>query len=181
MRTRAFILLVTGLLCGALALPAAHAVKLYKWVDRDGNVSYHDRPPPADQGGRVESRDFRVGSAGPAASGDAASRAAEQYPVVLYTAPQCTACDLARAYLDRRKVPFTDKNVQDNPEAQSELRTKSGGLTVPTITVGPRVMRGYLESLLAGELDSAGYPKIETPAPTEEQQPTEPTPPPQTQ
>ena len=32
------------------------------------------------------------------------------------------------------------------------------GLSVPTILVGAKVMNGYLESLLAGELDQAGYP-----------------------
>ncbi len=34
---------------------------------------------------------------------------------------------------------------------------------VPTITVGSKVMRGYLESLLEGELDQAGYPRPEEP------------------
>lgn len=168
MRAKAIVLLVAGLLYGAMVLPSAHAVKLYKWVDKDGRVSYQDRPPP-EEGQRVESRDFKVGNT-PRPSGDQGASAAEQYPVVLYTAPQCTACDLARAYLDRRKVPFTDKNVSASPEALQELREKSGALTVPTIAVGPKVMRGYLESLLSGELDAAGYPKIETPAPTEEQQ-----------
>ena len=39
---------------------------------------------------------------------------------------------------------------------------KTGSLTVPTIMVGEKVMKGYMQSLLAGELDAAGYPKIET-------------------
>jgi hypothetical protein len=38
---------------------------------------------------------------------------------------------------------------------------KIGELSVPTITVGSKVMQGYVESLLAGELDQAGYPKPE--------------------
>ncbi len=167
MRARSIVLLLAGLSCTLLALPSADAVRLYKWVDKDGRVSYQDRPPP--EGQQVESRDFKLRGA-PRPSGEEGANAAEQHPVVLYTAPQCTACDLARAYLDRRKIPYTDKNVSENPELQKELRERSGALTVPTIAVGSKVMRGYLESLLAGELDAAGYPKIETPAPTEEQQ-----------
>ena len=39
-----------------------------------------------------------------------------------------------------------------------ELKKKAGSLSVPTILVGEKVMQGFLESLLAGELDAAGYP-----------------------
>lgn len=157
-------------LCAALATPTVQAVRLYKWVDQDGNVSYHDRPPPSDAGYRVESKDFKVGSRPTApASDDQASGAAEKFPVVLYSAPECASCDRARAYLEKRGVPFTDKNVDGNFPLQAELREKTGSLTVPTIMVGDKVMKGYLQSLLAGELDAAGYPKLEQPAqPTEE-------------
>jgi hypothetical protein len=31
---------------------------------------------------------------------------------------------------------------------------------VPTVLVGSKVMNGYMESLLEGELDQAGYPRI---------------------
>ena len=41
-----------------LMLPCgmAMAEKMYKWVDSQGNVSYHDRPPSADAGYRVEEK-----------------------------------------------------------------------------------------------------------------------------
>ncbi|MFQ6023129.1 MAG: glutaredoxin domain-containing protein [Acidiferrobacterales bacterium] len=160
--------LTVGLLCAVLLLPVAHGVKLYKWVDQDGNVTYHDRPPPTDSKYRVESKNFKVGGS-PVANANAAGAITEKYPVVLYSTPQCASCDLARAYLDKRKVPFTDKNVEGNQELLKELKDKTGALTVPTIIVGSKVMKGYLESLLEGELDAAGYPKPET-APSEEEQ-----------
>ena len=164
MRKLAFTL---GLICTLALLPTAYAVKLYKWVDEDGNVTYHDRPPP-EAGYSVERKDFKLNGR-TARPGSEAGRAADENPVVLYTAPKCTACDLARAYLDRRNVPFTDKNVSGDAEAIKELQDKSGALTVPTIMVGSKVMKGYMESLLEGELDAAGYPKLEQPAqPTEE-------------
>jgi glutaredoxin len=158
--------LTLGLICTFVLLPTAYAVKLYKWVDEDGNVTYHDRPPP-EAGYSVERKDFKLGGRTTIFDGEA-GKAADESPVVLYTAPKCTACDLARAYLDRRNVPFTDKNVSGDAEAIKELQEKSGALTVPTIMVGSKVMKGYMESLLEGELDAAGYPKLQPAQPTEE-------------
>ncbi len=168
------LLLTMGLLCIALAMPVAHGVRLYKWVDKDGNVSYHDRPPPSAEGYRVESRDFKLGG-GAQPTSAAIGKASEQFPVVVYTVPQCTSCDLARAYLDRRKVPFTDKDVARDVALQKELVDKTGSLTVPTIMVGEKIMKGYMESLLAGELDAAGYPRIETAQSSEASEQSEPT------
>jgi glutaredoxin len=148
------------LLCLAFTLPLAHGVRLYKWVDKDGNVSYHDYPPTSNEGGRVESKDFKIGGVGSTSGVGPSSKASEEFPVVLYTAPQCNSCDLARAYLDKRKVPFTDLDVAKDTKLQKELLEKTGTLTVPTIMIGSKVMKGYMESLLSGELDAAGYPKM---------------------
>ncbi len=82
---------------------------------------------------------------------------------MLYIATKCDSCDLARAYLDKRKVPYTEKNVEGDLKLQEELKKKTGSLSVPTVLVGEKVMRGYLESLLEGELDAAGYAKPEVP------------------
>ena len=64
--TRALVLLA---LLG-LALPAA--AQLYKWVDKDGKVTYSDQPPPAGQ-----SKQINVGGGAPApAAAPAAGRSA---------------------------------------------------------------------------------------------------------
>lgn len=140
----------------ALACTAVHAQKVYKWVDADGRVSYHDQPPPSDSGYRVEEKTVRVGVK--AEITGAAAEAAAKNPVVLYITPKCESCDVARMYLQKRGVPFSEKNVEGNRQLQDELIKQAGGLAVPTITVGAKVMRGYLESLLDGELTAAGYP-----------------------
>ncbi|MFQ5995674.1 MAG: DUF4124 domain-containing protein [Acidiferrobacterales bacterium] len=51
---RAWVLatVLVGVMCG----PSAHAVKLYKWVDEEGNVTYQDRPPPPHHGGKVKEK-----------------------------------------------------------------------------------------------------------------------------
>ena len=159
-RSYAFAFLVLALAVAGLS--ASQAAPLYKWVDSQGRVSYHDRPPPEGSGYRVEQKN--LGSGGTSEADDALEQVIEKYPVVLYSVPVCGSCDLARLYLEKRKVPFTEKNLENNPETQQELKKKSGSLSAPTITIGEKVLNGYLESLLEGELDAAGYPKTGAPA-----------------
>lgn len=156
--------LIVVLLASLIATPA-FAGKLYKWVDERGNISYQDRPPPEGQG-RVEEKNVREGT-GAASSDPTVAEAAAKAPVTLYMIPKCSPCDAARAYLKKRKVPFAEVNVSEkNPQGQEAMRKKVGELSVPTITVGSKVMQGYVESLVSGELDQAGYPPPEeTPEP----------------
>ena len=151
---RIYLIVLTALL--ALPWAGASAQKMYKWVDSDGKVSYHDRPPPANSEYKVQEQRVRAART---PTSDAAEEAAQKNPVVLYAVPKCAGCDQARTYLKNRGVPFVEKNVETDPTLQQELKQKAGTVSVPTITVGTKVLAGYLESLLAGELDQAGYPK----------------------
>lgn len=136
----------------------ATAGNMYKWVDEYGNVTYRDTPPPEGKG-TVERKNI---SGGHGEAGDnGAEDATANFPVVLYTTPTCTSCKAAADYLRSRNVPFEEKNVQDDGKLQQELKAKAGELSVPTILIGEKVMKGYVQSLLAGELDAVGYPKPE--------------------
>lgn len=138
---------------GVLAISSgAVAERLYKWVDQDGKVHY-SATPPADAD--AVQKNIRTGGSGDGGGPDLSDKPA----VALYVVPKCGACDEARSYLRKRGIPFSEKNVEGDVKAQEELKKKSGGLSVPTITIGEKVMRGYMESLLEGELDTAGYPK----------------------
>ena len=130
----------------------ASAERLYKWVDQDGKVHY-SATPPSD----VDAVQKNIRTSGSRDAGG--TDLSDKPPVVLYVVPKCGACDEARSYLKKRGIPFADKNVEGDAKNQEELKKKSGGLSVPTITIGEKVMRGYMESLLEGELDTAGYPK----------------------
>jgi glutaredoxin len=140
------------------------AGKAYKWVDEAGNITYQDQPPPADAR-NIEEKKVVYGHKPVVDEEKQIEAAAEQSPVTLYLVPDCQSCDAARSYLEQRKVPFAEKNVHNNPELQQEMKKKVGALAVPTIVVGERIMKGYIRSLLADELDQAGYPK---PAPAPE-------------
>lgn len=151
------ILVITLAVAG---LSAAQAGTLYKWVDSQGRVSYRDQPPPEGSGYRVEEKN--LGSGKKAEVDDTLEKIVEKFPVILYSVPVCGSCDLARAYLQKRKVPFSEQNLENNAELQQTLKKKIGSLSAPTIMVGEKVMKGYVESILEGELDAAGYPKIES-------------------
>ncbi|MBI5783022.1 MAG: glutaredoxin family protein [Gammaproteobacteria bacterium] len=140
-------------------LSAAQAGALYKWMDSQGRVSYHDQPPPEGSGYRVEEKN--LGSGKKPAVDDTLGKIVEKYPVILYSVPVCGSCDLARIYLQKRKVPFTEQNLENNGELQQSLKKKLGSLSAPTIMIGEKVMKGYVESILEGELDTVGYPKSE--------------------
>jgi len=152
------LLFVTVLM--AIGIPAAQADTLYKWVDSQGRISYHDQPPPEGAGYRVEEK--VLGTGNKHKEDDTLAKVVEKFPVVLYSVPDCGSCDLARLYLQKRKVPFTEQNLNTDPELQQTLKKKIGSLSAPTIMIGEKVMKGYVESVLEGELDGVGYPKIET-------------------
>lgn len=150
------VLIVTALtLAGALIAGGAHAGKLYKWVDADGNISYQDKAPPEDNG-KVERKELgKEKSAKP----EGLEELAERVPVVLYAVPKCAPCDMARNYLKTRGVPFTDKDASTDAAVQAELRKRTGALSVPTIVVGEKVIPEYSQAWLESELNQAGYPQ----------------------
>ena len=150
------VLVIAGI-CTLLAAPA-YAGKLYKWVDKDGNVSYQDSPPPPDAG-RIEEKTVRGATSAPPPAGPA------RPAVVLYVVPECAPCDLVRAALQRRKLAFTETNVEGDGAAQQQMKKATGGLSVPAVTIGEKVVKGYSETALNAELDAAGYPKPGAAAP----------------
>lgn len=140
-----------------VSVPAAMAERLYKWTDSSGRVTYHDTPPQG-SGYHVEEKRMR-GNAVYGGDDNPNTEAASKNPVVLYSVPKCNTCDLARTYLQKQKIPFKEINVVSDPKLQQQLKKASGSLSVPTIMVGKKVMKGYLQSLLEGELTAAGYTK----------------------
>jgi hypothetical protein len=148
-------------LLAMLCACAAQAESLYRWVDKDGKVHYGDRPPAAARD--LQERKYAAPTGNqplPATM----RQAAENYPVTLYVTADCeSACREGRDYLNKRGIPFAEKQVAGNEEI-AELRALLGGgdVVVPVLAVGDKSRKGFLESAWAGLLDAAGYPK--TPA-----------------
>src|SRR5512138_1948448 len=144
-----------GALLLLVAASPSHA--LFKVVAPDGTVTYTDRPPPA-----------QIGRQAPASKDAAADPAAglpyelrqivTRYPVTLYTSNDCAPCESARRLLQGRGVPFSERRVDSNDDAEA-LNRITGGRSVPTLTIGGQALRGYADADWHSYLDAAGYPR----------------------
>lgn len=133
------------------------AEELYRWVDENGQVTYSDLPPPPSVDGAQQKR-FND-RAGTQQLPYALQLATRNFPVTLYLSDCGNACDQAGKLLQKRGVPFTQKNAKD-PQVAEELSKLTGGkLLVPLLTVGTNVVKGFEEGAWHSALDVAGYPK----------------------
>ena len=140
----------------ALASTSVHA-QLYRWVDQDGKVNYTQQPPPI---GAKNVQKKATGSAPPESTAlpYATQIAAKNYPVVLYTTPECgEACVQARNALVSRTVPFREVSVAEQKGAD-ELKNMGGKAEVPVLRVGTQMQSGFEAAAYKNALDAAGYP-----------------------
>ena len=149
--------------CAALALAilALPSHALFKVVAPDGTVTYTDRPPAPSVG-----RPTPLGKQAPAADASAAlanlplelRQTIARFPVTLYSSTDCAPCESGRRMLQGRGVPFTERRVLTNDDAEA-LDRLTGGRSVPTLTIGSQALRGFAESDWQSYLDAAGYPR----------------------
>ena len=138
----------------------------YRWVDKEGKVHYTQAPPPPDARA-VQKKTFRHGPAEASNLPYATQVAAKNFPVTLYTSPDCGApCDRARAVLVKRAVPFKETSVLSQSDVD-EMKRLSGKAGVPLLVVGAQVQSGFQEVLYNDLLDSAGYPSSGPSVPVE--------------
>lgn len=141
-----------------LALAALPAWAQYKVVAPDGSVTYTDRPPF-----QSNLRITPIGRNAPAGATEVGlpielRQATARYPVTLYTTADCPPCDNGRKLLQQRGVPYVERSIGSEEDAQA-LERLIGGRTVPALSVGAQPMRGFSETDWASYLDAAGYPK----------------------
>lgn len=159
-------------LAAALVLAAHAQTNVYRWTDKDGKVHFSDTPPPEDA---KEASQKRMGGGGAddAPLPYATQVAARRNPVTLYTGTDCgDLCAQGRALLDRRGIPYAEKDAQNNRADREALRKLVGSLEVPALIVGEMKTKGYDEDSWNSALDSAGYPRTRLPG-----QPSQRTPP----
>jgi glutaredoxin len=147
--------------CIAIAVSSAITAaqqQVYRYVDKDGRVIYTDRAPPPD-GKEVQAKrlspNFIENNEVPIAT----VQAAQRFPVTLYTFACGAVCQAAEALLNRRGVPFTTVNVEDQKGAE-QLMKVTGGQQAPVLQVGDKLIaKGFNEARWTTMLDDAGYPK----------------------
>jgi glutaredoxin len=148
----------------AVFASAVDAQKLYRWVDKDGKVTYSDQPPPKEIK-KAEERRLQTPSIETSTLPYDLQKAVKDFPVTIYTTPDCAAeCRMARDYLARRGVPYTEKSIASNEEiAALKAEFKTENLFVPAILVGTQKRQGFEENAWNGLLDLAGYPRTAIP------------------
>jgi glutaredoxin len=145
----------------AVLLSAAFAAsaQLYRWTDENGRVHVTDTPPPSSaKNVRKRAIDATPGAESGTSQPYAVQLAAKNYPVTLYTAPDCAPCGAARTLLNQRGVPFREVSVTGEKESE-QLRSAVGSLSVPSLVVGSSTQKGFEQGAYHALLDDAGYPR----------------------
>jgi glutaredoxin 3 len=65
--------------------------------------------------------------------------------VLIYTKNYCPYCDRAKALFNNKNVSYDEINVEDKPDTYSELKKKTGMMTVPQIFINDELIGGYTE------------------------------------
>ncbi len=63
--------------------------------------------------------------------------------VIIYSATWCAFCHAVKQYLDKLGVSYTDKDVDDNPEAANESVAKSGQRGIPVLDIDGTIIVGF--------------------------------------
>jgi glutaredoxin len=152
-----FLFLAASLL--AVVFASAQADSLFRWVDKDGNVHYGDNAAE----GAIGAEQKKFGAA-PATGDDELSyglrKAKQDFPVTLYSTENCgDICVQARSLLNKRGIPYVEKNLASKADAEA-FKKLTGGDGVPALTVGKTTLSGFEAGQWNSELDIVGYPKI---------------------
>lgn len=72
----------------------------------------------------------------------------EQPVVIIYGASWCGPCHQAQAYLERRGIPFVEKDIEEDPAAAREMQAKlkragMGGGSIPVLDVKGKILVGF--------------------------------------
>ena len=140
-----------------LLLPVLAQAQMYRWVDEGGKVHYSDQAP-APGARNVQKKSMPVGQGSSAGLPYALQQAVRDFPVTLYTADLCKeTCSQARELLSKRGVPYRETTVADEADL-AQLKQLSGETSVPVMTVGREVYRGFEAATYNAALDRANYP-----------------------
>ena len=145
----------------ALWSTASHA-QVYRIVGSDGKVTFSDKPPVTEGTPRVGAANSSSATGGVSAGLPYELRqVASKYPVTLYVGDNCGPCGAGRSMLTSRGIPFAEKTVSSNEDAQA-LQRLSGESSLPFMTIGSQQLKGFSDSEWTQFLDAAGYPSSST-------------------
>lgn len=161
--------LVNSLVLLAVAAMAAPVAAQYKWRTAEGTTVYSDVPPPSgarlmnDWSNDADDRPV-VATAGASASPNPElpyelKVVTGKFPVVLYTAPDCTPCSAARQHLSARGIPFSERTISTTADFEAFKTRGFSENSFPALTVGREKTVGFESGAYDRLLTAAGYPR----------------------
>ena len=143
-----------------LCLTASATFAQYKYVGPDGRVVYSDQPPPP-AAKAVQKPPVAGNVASPTSTTSSLPYALQlpvkTFPVTLYTTGDCDACNLGRALLSKRGVPFSEKTVKTQEDLKA-FKDATAASQVPVLLIGGGKQLGFDEGAWITALTAAGYP-----------------------
>lgn len=74
--------------------------------------------------------------------------------IKVYSTPTCPYCNMTKAFLDKKGVPYDDLDVSADVKARDDMMKMSGQMGVPVIDIEGEVIIGFdqqrIRSLLEG-------------------------------
>lgn len=154
-------ILLAGMVVAFLCFGAASRAEMYRWVDKDGVVTFKDYPPPASKKRKVKvysDSDFdpeppRQSTAASAPRSEKRAATPESLPVPsrnerfhgtveMYVTDWCGYCKKAAAYMRARNIPFVTYDIEKDSGARQRHK-ELGGRGVPLIIIGNNRMSGF--------------------------------------
>jgi glutaredoxin 3 len=68
---------------------------------------------------------------------------------IVYTTSFCPYCSRVKALLDARDIPYTEIDLERDPEGRAELQAITGMMTFPQVLIGGQPVGGFQETLRA--------------------------------
>ena len=134
---------------------AAPAWAVYKVVGPDGSVTFTDVPPSSAHAAVVPDVAATPASELPRHLRELQRNA----PVVIYTTPDCKACDAGVQLLRKRGIPYAEKTIVTPQDAQA-LKAMDPSMELPLLSVaGVDLSPGLNSGAWEQALNAAGYPR----------------------
>lgn len=73
--------------------------------------------------------------------------------IKIYSTPTCPYCNMAKEFLKKHKIEFTDVDVSEDQKAAKEAVEKSGQMGVPVIDISGKIVVGFDEEKIKNILN----------------------------
>lgn len=117
--------------------------EIHRYVDKDGNVHFTDRPPSNTNSDVIEVKINTYESPGYEFTYTPLEKKPEK--VIMYSTSWCGYCKKAKKYFQANNIPFSERDIETSKKAKSEY-DKLGGKAVPVILVGKKKLQGFNEA-----------------------------------